>query len=64
MTGVQTCALPISNGSEGYIASTKAHAEGGYEALSSRFAAPTGDRLVKAQLDQLTVLKGAFHKKP
>ena len=58
---VFTC---LTNGSYGYIASTKAHAEGGYEALSSRFAAPTGDRLVKAQLDQLTTLKGATHKKP
>ena len=58
---VFTC---LTNGSEGYIASTKAHAEGGYEALSSRFAAPTGDRLVKAQLDQLTTLKGTARKKP
>ena len=58
---VFTC---LTNGSEGYIASTKAHAEGGYEALSSRFAAPTGDRLVKAQLDQLTALKNATRKKP
>ena len=58
---VFTC---LTNGSEGYIASTKAHAEGGYEALSSRFAAPTGDRLVKAQLDQLTALKGAARKEP
>ena len=57
---VFTC---LTNGSEGYIASTKAHAEGGYEALSSRFAAPTGDRLVKAQLDQLTTLKNASRKK-
>lgn len=53
---VFTC---LTNGSEGYIASTKAHAEGGYEALSSRFAAPTGNRLVKAQFDQLTTLKNA-----
>ena len=58
---VFTC---LTNGSEGYIPSTNAHAEGGYEALSSRFAAPTGDRLVKAQLDQLTALKGAARKEP
>ncbi len=47
----------LTNGSEGYIPSTKAHAEGGYEGLSSRFAAPTGDKLVAAQLDQLAKLK-------
>ena len=58
---VFTC---LTNGSEGYIPSTKAHAEGGYEALSSRFAAPTGDRLVKAQLDQLTTLTGAARTNP
>ncbi len=54
-TTIITC---LTNGSEGYIPSTKSHAEGGYEALSSRFAAPTGDRLVDAQLKQLTTLKG------
>ena len=52
---VFTC---LTNGSEGYIPSTKSHSEGGYEALSSRFAAPTGDKLVDAQLEQLTKLKG------
>ena len=52
---VVTC---LTNGSEGYIPSTKAHAEGGYEGLSSRFAAPTGDRLVAAQVEQLKKLCG------
>ena len=47
----------LTNGSEGYIPSTKAHSEGGYEGLSSRFAAPTGDKLVAAQIEQLTKLK-------
>ena len=41
----------------GYIASTKAHSEGGYEGLSSWLAAPTGDLLVDAQVKQLTYLK-------
>ena len=54
-TTIFTC---LTNGSEGYIASTKAHADGGYEALSSRFAAPTGDKLVDAQVEQLKALKG------
>ena len=54
-TTIITC---LTNGSEGYIPSTKAHSEGGYEALSSIFAAPTGDRLVDAQLKQLSALKG------
>ena len=54
-TTIFTC---LTNGSEGYIASTKAHADGGYEALSSRFAAPTGDKLVDAQVEQLKTLKG------
>ena len=54
-TTVFTC---LTNGSEGYIPSTKSHSEGGYEALSSRFAAPTGDKLVDAQLEQLATLKG------
>lgn len=43
----------LTNGAEGYIPSTKAHQEGGYEGLSSRFAAATGDRLVAAQVEQL-----------
>ena len=47
----------LTNGSEGYIPSTKAHHEGGYEGLSSRFAAPTGDKLVAAQVEQLKKLK-------
>jgi len=54
-TTIVTC---LTNGSEGYIPSTKAHADGGYEALSSRFAAPTGDELVDAQVEQLKALKG------
>lgn len=48
----------LTNGAWGYIPSTKAHKEGGYEGLSSRFAAPTGDRLVAAQVEQLKKLKG------
>ena len=52
-----TIATSLTNGSEGYIPSTKAHHEGGYEGLSSRYAAPTGDRLVAAQLNQLKSLK-------
>ena len=48
----------LTNGSEGYIPSTKAHHEGGYEGLSSRYAAPTGDALVAAQLEQLKALAG------
>jgi hypothetical protein len=51
---IVTC---LTNGSEGYIPSTKAHHEGGYEGLSSRFAAPTGDKLVAAQVSQLRQLK-------
>lgn len=47
----------LVNGSEGYIPSTAAHHEGGYEGLSSRFAAPTGDKLVAAQVQQLNRLK-------
>ena len=50
---IVTC---LTNGSEGYIPSTKAHSEGGYEGLSSRYAAPTGDRLVAAQVGQLKEL--------
>ena len=53
-TTIITC---LTNGSEGYIPSTKAHNEGGYEGLSSRFAAPTGDKLVAAQVEQLNKLK-------
>lgn len=52
---IVTC---LTNGSEGYIPSTKAHAEGGYEGLSSRYAAATGDKLVAAQVEQLAALKG------
>ena len=47
----------LTNGSEGYIPSTKAHSEGGYEGLSSRLAAATGDLLVAAQLGQLNALR-------
>ncbi|MBR1588974.1 MAG: hypothetical protein IJ658_11695 [Kiritimatiellae bacterium] len=54
-TTIVTC---LTNDYVGYIASTKAHAEGGYEGLSSWLAAPTGDRLVDAQVRQLTSLKG------
>ncbi len=53
-TTIVTC---LTNGSEGYIPSTKAHSEGGYEGLSSRFAAATGDALVSAQVEQLKRLK-------
>ncbi|MBO7687784.1 MAG: hypothetical protein J6V72_15445, partial [Kiritimatiellae bacterium] len=56
---VFTC---LTNGSVGYIPTTQSHSDGGYEALSSRFAAPTGDRLVDAQVEQLTSLKGAPKK--
>jgi hypothetical protein len=52
-----TIVTSLTNGSEGYIPSTKAHQEGGYEGLSSRFAAPTGDMLVTAQVKQLKQLK-------
>ena len=48
----------LVNGSEGYIPSTKAHHEGGYEGLSSRFAAETGDRMAAAQVEQLKRLAG------
>ena len=54
-----TVVTSLTNGSEGYIPSTKAHAEGGYEGLSSRFSAPTGDMLVAAQIKQLRQLKEA-----
>jgi hypothetical protein len=54
-----TIVTSLTNGSEGYIPSTKAHHEGGYEGLSSRFAAPTGDMLVAAQVKQLKQLKEA-----
>ena len=53
-TTIVTC---LTNGSEGYIPTTQAHKEGGYEGLSSRFAAPTGDKLIATQLDQLKELK-------
>ena len=53
-TTIFTC---LTNGSEGYIPTTKSHSDGGYEALSSRFAAPTGDKLVDAQVEQLKSLK-------
>ena len=53
-TTIFTC---LTNGSEGYIPTTKSHSDGGYEALSSRFAAPTGDQLVDAQVEQLKSLK-------
>ena len=54
-TTLVTC---LTNGSEGYSPSTKAHSEGGYEGLSSRYAAATGDLLVDAQVGQLKALKG------
>lgn len=54
-----TVVTSLTNGSEGYIPSTRAHAEGGYEGLSSRFSAPTGDMLVAAQIKQLRQLKEA-----
>jgi len=58
-TTIITC---LTNDSVGYIASTKAHSEGGYEGLSSWLAAPTGDLLVDAQVDQLTKLKASPKK--
>lgn len=57
-----TIVTSLTNGSEGYIPSTKAHSEGGYEGLSSRLAASTGDRLVAAQVKQLMQLKEAASK--
>lgn len=48
----------LTNGSDGCVPSSKAHSEGGYEGLSSRFAAETGDRLVSAEVDQFSSLKG------
>ena len=57
-----TVVTSLTNGSEGYIPSTKAHAEGGYEGLSSRFSAPTGDMLVAAQVKQLKQLSEAAEK--
>ena len=52
---IVTC---LTNGSEGYIPSTAAHNEGGYEGISSRFKAETGDRLVAVQVAQLKKLIG------
>ena len=54
-TTIVTC---LTNGSEGYIPSTAAHHEGGYEGYSSRFKAETGDKLVAAQVGQLKKLVG------
>ncbi len=48
----------LVNGSFGYLPSTQCYREGGYEVVSSRFAAPVGDVLIKAQLDQLRQLFG------
>ncbi len=48
----------LVNGSFGYLPSTASYQEGGYEVVSSRFAAPVGDVLIKAQLDQLRRLFG------
>ena len=53
----------LVNGDCGYLPSTAAFSEGGYEALSSRFAKPNGDLLVKTQLEQLGRLFGE-EKKP
>ena len=58
-TTIVTC---LTNGCEGYIPSTKAHHEGGYEGLSSRYAAPTGDKLVAAQVGQLKALAESAKK--
>ena len=49
----------LVNGSCGYMPSTRAYAEGGYEVMSSRYAASVGDRLVSVQLDQLRRLHAA-----
>jgi len=43
----------LTNGSFGYIPSSAAYAEGGYEVLSSKFAAPAGGLVVDTQLEQL-----------
>ena len=58
-TTIVTC---LTNGSEGYIPSTKSHHEGGYEGFSSRYAAPTGDKLVAAQVGQLKTLAASVKK--
>lgn len=49
----------LVNDSCGYLPSTRAYEEGGYEVMSSRYAAPIGDRLVSVQLDQLRRLHAA-----
>lgn len=48
----------LTNGSHGYFPSTQAHQEGGYEGLSSWFAAPAGDMIVAAGVTQLKELRG------
>ena len=48
----------LVNESFGYLPASKCYQEGGYEVLSSRFASPVGDVLVKTQLDQLNRLFG------
>lgn len=48
----------LVNGDRGYFPSTDAFPQGGYEALSSRFAKGNGDLLVKTQLEQLNRLYG------
>lgn len=57
-----TIVTSLTNGSVGYIPSTKAHHEGGYEGISSGFAACTGDNLVAAQVKQLKQLKDSAAK--
>ena len=53
-TTIVTC---LTNGSVGYIPSTKARGEGGYEGLGSRFGAETGDAIAAALATQLESLK-------
>ena len=49
----------LVNDSFGYLPSSSASAEGGYEVVASRFGATCGDTLVKVQLDSLKALFGA-----
>ena len=48
-----TCVACLVNGDNGYFPSTEAFSQGGYEALSSKFARPTGDLLTAFQVEQL-----------
>ncbi len=59
-----TMAACLVNGSRGYLPSTDAFAQGGYEVLSSRFDKSVGDRLVETQLKQLNRLYGESDAAP